>query len=191
MKTAIDGNKTAEANNGWGIAPQFGRDHAARFELAAPLDSAKDRLLEFTLHQNFQDGQHSLGRFRISVTDAAPPLNFGLPPAINAILAKPADQRTDAERQALLAQAPPGRQALPGAASRVDRPTAAAAGRPACEGNRNPAGRGPAAAARRSQAPAVAPGRRAERGATQKQTITVAQDIVWALINNPAFLYNH
>ena len=35
--------------------------------------------LELMIHQNFQDGQHSLGRFRISVTDAAPPLNFGLP----------------------------------------------------------------------------------------------------------------
>ncbi|HEY3394144.1 MAG TPA: DUF1549 domain-containing protein, partial [Lacipirellulaceae bacterium] len=89
VTTAVDGNTTAETDNGWAIAPQMGRDHAATFELASPLEGVKGRMLEFTLHQNFVDGQHSLGRFRISVTDAAPGLNFGLPPAIAVILAKP------------------------------------------------------------------------------------------------------
>jgi hypothetical protein len=191
VKTAIDGNKDAEANNGWAIASQFGRDHAARFELAAPLDSAKDRLLEFTLHQNFQDGQHSLGRFRISVTDSAPPLNFGLPPAINAILANPADKRTDAEKQALLAQArtedkpyqelqaalTAQQQALPADPHVKEIETQlAAAGQPL----------------------PVDPKLQQLRRATElseeqlkNKRLTVAQDVVWALINNPAFLYNH
>ena len=38
IKTAIDGNSTAIELNGWAIAPQFGRDHSAKFELAKPLE---------------------------------------------------------------------------------------------------------------------------------------------------------
>ncbi|HJQ78882.1 MAG TPA: DUF1553 domain-containing protein, partial [Lacipirellulaceae bacterium] len=105
VKTAVDGNTTSETDNGWAIAPEMARDHSATFELASPLEGAKGRMLEFTLHQNFVDGQHSLGRFRISVTDAAPGLNFGLPPAIAVILAKPAGERSDADREMLLARA--------------------------------------------------------------------------------------
>ncbi len=191
VATAIDGNNTAEANNGWGIAAQFGRDHAARFELAAPLDSAKDRLLELTIHQNFQDGQHSLGRFRISVTDAPPPLNFGLPPAIGAILAKPADKRTDAERQALLAQArleDKPYQELQAALTAQQQPL------PADPHVKEIETQLAAAQQPLSIDPKLQQLRRATELSEEQlknKRLTVAQDVVWALINNPAFLYNH
>lgn len=191
VATAIDGNKDAEANNGWAIAGEFGRDHAAKFELATPLDSMKDRLLELTLHQNFYDGQHSLGRFRISVTNSPAPLGFGLPPSIVAILAKPAKERSDAERQSLLAEQrkrDKHYQELQATLAMQQQPLPADARVTALEGQ--------LAAAQQPLPidPKLQQLRRAVELSEEQlkdKRLTVAQDIVWALINNPAFLYNH
>jgi hypothetical protein len=191
VKTAIDGNRGAESNNGWAIAPGIGKEQSAKFGLATPLEGAKSRLVEFTIYQNFQDGQHSLGRFRLSVTNSKPPLNFGLTPAISAILAKPADKRTDAEREVLLAQLRAAdehyqelqaaltaqQQSLPsdGRLQELESQLAAA-----------------------SQPLPIDPKLQRMRRAIElseeqlkNKRLTVAQDITWALINNPAFLYNH
>ena len=191
IATAIDGNRTAKSNNGWAVAPQFGRDHGAKFELATPLDGAKDRLIELTIHQNFGDGKFSLGRFRISVTDAKPPLNLGLPPAIGAILAKPADKRTEAERQTLLAHARMADkryQELQAALTAQQQPLPADTRLKELEDQLAIA-----------QQPLPIDGklqqmRRAVELSEEQlknKRLTVAQDVVWALINNPAFLYNH
>ena len=148
-------------------------------------------MLELTIHQNFEDGQHSLGRFRISVTDAKPPLNFGLPPAIGAILAKPADKRTDAERQVLLAQVRAARQALPRTASRTRRRTASVPADPHVKELEAQL------AAAQQPLPIDAKLQQMRRAVElseeqlKNKRLTVAQDVVWALINNPSFLYNH
>ncbi len=191
VATAIDGNKDAQANNGWAVAGEFGRDHAAKFELATPLDSAKDRMLELTLHQNFNDGQHSLGRFRISVTNSPPPLGFGLPPSIVAILAKPANQRSDADRQSLLAEQrkrDKHHQELQAAVAAQQQQLPADARVAELESQ--------LAAAQQPLPidPKLQQLRRAVELSEEQlkdKRLTVAQDIVWALINNPAFLYNH
>ncbi len=191
VEDAIDGKITPQTDNGWAIAPQLGRDHSARFELKTPLDSVKDRLLEFTIHQNFQDGQHSLGRFRISVTDSKPPLNFGLPPAISTILAKPADKRTDAERQALVAQLRTSDKHYKELQAAV-----ATAKQPLPTDPRVKELETQLTAARQPLPidPKLQQMRRAVELSDEQlknKRLTVAQDIVWALINSPAFLYNH
>jgi hypothetical protein len=191
VKSAIDGNNTAEVDNGWAIAPAMGRDHAAAFDLASPLEGAKGRMLELTLHQNFVDGQHSLGRFRIAVTDAAPALNFGLPPAIAAILTKPAGERSDTEREALLARAREDDKRYKELQMEL-----AERQKPLPEDPRLKQLKADLALAQ--QPLPVDPklrqlGRAVALSEEQlkNKRLTVAQDIVWALINNPAFLYNH
>ncbi|MEX0613576.1 MAG: hypothetical protein WD229_15775, partial [Pirellulales bacterium] len=191
VASAIDGNSTADSGNGWAIAPQTGRDHAAAFELAAPLEAAENRLLELTIHQQFGDGQHSLGRFRLSVTDAAQPLNYGLPPEITTILAKPADQRSDADREVLLAQVRKDDKRYKKLQTKL-----AAEQQPLPEDPRLK--ELDAELAKAQQPLPVDPKLQQLRRAIalseeqlKNKRLTVAQDIVWALINSPSFLYNH
>jgi hypothetical protein len=191
VKLSVDGNTTAEADNGWAISPEMGRDHAATYQLTAPLAAAKGRMLELTLHQNFFDGQHSLGRFRISVTDAAPGLNFGLPPAIAAILTKPAGERTDTEREALLARAREDDKRY-----KELQMALAEQQKPLPEDPRLKQLEADLAAAEQPlpMDPKLQQLRRAvalSEEQLKNKRLTVAQDVVWALINNPAFLYNH
>jgi hypothetical protein len=189
--SAIDGNSQAEANNGWAISPQTGRDHSAKFDLVTPIEGAKNGVLEVSLHQNYADAQHSLGRFRISVTDAATPFNFGLPADIAAILAKPADQRTDADRAALLATVQKGDKKYQKLQAAV-----AAAQQPAGEDQELKQLEAQLVAAQQplSVDPKLQQLSRAvalSQDQLKNKRLTVAQDIVWALINSPAFLYNH
>ncbi|MFO0788610.1 MAG: DUF1549 domain-containing protein [Pirellulales bacterium] len=186
---AIDGNKSE--NNGWAVAPQFGRDQAAKFHVASPITGTKGRLVEFTIDHNFGDGQFSLGRFRIAVTDAKAPIGFGLPPAVVDALAKAADKRTDAERQVLLAEVRQGDkryQELQAALAAAQQPLAADGRVKEIETQ----------LAGAQQPLAIDPKLQQLRRAVElseeqlkNKRLTVAQDVVWALINSPAFLYNH
>ena len=57
--------------------------------------------LTFTLKQEFNSGQHALGRFRLAVTDAPRPVSFGLPSEVKAIFAVSADKRTPQQKKKL------------------------------------------------------------------------------------------
>ena len=191
VESAIDGNRTAEADNGWAVHPQVGQDHTAVFELASPLEGARGGVLELSIHQNYTDGQHSLGRFRISLTDAPSPMGFGLPVEIAAILAKPADQRNDAERNTLLAHVRKNDEPykkLQAEVARQQQPLPADPRLQQLEAD----------LAKAQQAlPVDAKLQRLRRAVAlseeqlKNKRLTVAQDIVWALINSPSFLYNH
>jgi hypothetical protein len=66
IKAAID----ADPKSAWAIDPQFGKDHAATFELDAPAGFEGGSLLTITLKFNNNDG-HNIGRPRISITNAS------------------------------------------------------------------------------------------------------------------------
>ncbi|QDU10440.1 DUF1553 domain-containing protein [Gimesia aquarii] len=70
VNAAIDlANKNKK---GWGIAPQFGKTHAAYFiPEASPTAKAGKQRLIVTLSHSFNDPQYALGRFRISSTTEA------------------------------------------------------------------------------------------------------------------------
>jgi WD40 repeat protein len=191
IATAVDGNTTAVTDNGWAIAPQMGRDQSAIFKLEKPLEAAKNRMLELLIYQNFQGGQHSLGKFRVSVTDGTGSLSFGMPATVQAALAKSADKRTDADRQALLAEL---RKQDKGFATLQAELTAAQ--QPAGEDTHVKELEAKLAAAQQPlpiDAKLQQMRRAVELSEEQlkNRRLTVAQDVVWALINNPAFLYNH
>jgi hypothetical protein len=92
---AIDGN--ANQNSGWAVGGSLGKDHAIVVELAKPISGGE---LTLKLLQRYPN--HALGRFRISVTDAANP-PVALPASLIAILSKPANSRNKAEKSQLLA----------------------------------------------------------------------------------------
>jgi hypothetical protein len=94
---SIDG-KPATA---WGIYPQVGKPHEAVFELAEPIVCDEETELTFALEQ-LHGGGHLIGRFKLSLTDATPPVKVtAVPPVLRTILATPSAKRTDEQSRAL------------------------------------------------------------------------------------------
>ena len=92
IAAAID----ADPNSGWAVDPQFGKDHAAVFELGGDVHPDGGATLVFTLDFHNNAG-HNFGKFRISVTDSPRPVGLngsGLPANVAAILAIPSVDRS-------------------------------------------------------------------------------------------------
>jgi hypothetical protein len=94
---AVDG----DPQTAWGIHPQEGRAHTAVFEIGTPVPAAWGRsnaVVRIVLAQA-HGRQHTLGRFRLSVTVHPPPVRASpLPPAVARALGRPAAERTAAEQ---------------------------------------------------------------------------------------------
>ncbi|MCO6456247.1 MAG: DUF1549 domain-containing protein [Pirellulaceae bacterium] len=191
VATAIDGKLDAQ-NNGWAVAPQMGADHQASFELAEPLAFEGGTALKIVLKQQFSSGQHALGKFRLSVTNTAGPILLnGLPENIAKILEVASDQRNDEQRKELLGY-------FRGSDAEVKKLEQAVveARKPRPIDPQLQALRDKLASASRPLPvdPQLAQLRRDVELSSQQLTrtrLTAAQDIAWALINSPAFLFNH
>jgi len=178
------------ADKGWAIAPKMGQSHTAVFETHENL--AGPGIFTIRMVQNFPDGQHTLGRFRISVTNAPRPIAIDGPPAsIAEILAVAAEKRTDKQKAEILAHyhgldaewrqrseaLSAAKQPLPvdpklmklrDALAEVSRPLP-----------------------RDAQLERLRHDADLSAGQLAKARLTFAQDLAWALINSPAFLFNH
>ncbi len=186
---AID-DKKGDGNNGWAIAPQMGVSHYAAFSLAKPVgDAMKGMRLRFDLNQP-RAGGFSIARFRLYVTTGHAPLNIGLPIAVTEALKKPALLRSPEDKAAIaaywnendpeltkrrltLAKNQMPLPADPGVVER--RAVLAKAGEPI-----------------RLDPKLVQLRADAEQSKTQlaNRRLTGSQDLVWALVNTPAFLFN-
>jgi hypothetical protein len=189
VSTAIDG-KVEPTNNGWASSPKLGENRTAVFETREDVGNGPGMLTVF-LDQQFQDGQHTIGRFRISVTTAPRPINLdGLPKNIVDLLDLATEQRS-AEQQAELTkfyreldnELKTREQAL--VEARKPRPVD-----PKLEELRQ-------RLADVSQPLPIDPKLAELRAAVDLSTrqlenarLTFAQDLAWALINSPAFLFN-
>ena len=104
IKAAID----KDPKSAWAIDPQFGKDHAATFDLDTPAFFPEHgTLLRFTLSFNNNDG-HNIGRLRLSISGYAktPELTApGIPFDMHKILEVPAAKRTAEQTARLLAWA--------------------------------------------------------------------------------------
>ncbi|MFN5757388.1 MAG: hypothetical protein ACK48M_11465 [Planctomycetia bacterium] len=60
---AIDGNPAT----GWGIAGATGKEHFAIFDIAPDVKIPAGSPLTITIDQQYADGQHNIGKFRLSV----------------------------------------------------------------------------------------------------------------------------
>jgi hypothetical protein len=70
VEQAIDGN----TDSGWAVAPRLGKPHTAIIETVEDVAANSDNELVFRLSHQYPDGNHSLGRFRISVTGSSRPI---------------------------------------------------------------------------------------------------------------------
>ena len=188
VKNAIDG--LAVATKGWAIFPKTGLDHAATFELKQPLSIAGGTVLSFALNQQFADNMHTLGRFRLSITTTKTPVGFGTPRAIADILAIALDKRDEKQKAALLAHFRGNDTELKNlqlAVTDAKKPRAADPKLVAFQGT----------FARVSEPLGIDPKLRDMRRGVDlstkqlgNQRLVAAQDLTWALINSPAFLFN-
>ena len=186
---AIDGKRDGN-ENGWAVSPQFGRTHIATFEFKEPVGDLSGTQFALQLDQVFNGKKFGLGRFRISVTNDPHPHHLGLPEAVFVILQTPRADRSEAAAFTLfdhvrlndedwrklsdsLAKA---KEPRPKDAKLIELEQAlVTAEKPL------------------PKDPKLEELKRAVALSTEQKKntrLTGAQDIAWALINSPAFLFN-
>ncbi|MBL67555.1 MAG: hypothetical protein CMO74_03735 [Verrucomicrobiales bacterium] len=188
VASAIDG-KLADSNNGWAVAPQLGKPHQASFEIKDAPKHDGPILLTFVMKQEFSGNNWQLGKFRWSITNAKKPLNFGLPKNINDLLVLETrdDKQTKVLRDYYRAQ-DSRLKGLQTALNNARKP------RPVDPKLKKLQDIVASASKPLPEDPQLAVYKRAVELSTRQlanKRLYGAQDIAWALINNPAFLFNH
>jgi WD40 repeat protein len=182
----IDGNQSA-----WAVSGANGHEHWATFQFAKPIESDGKTRLRFELAQNHNAKEHQLGRFRISVTTAKGEIPLGLSETFAAAERTPAEQRGDALAKAIdqyVSTINPELKAARDALNQAKRPLPEDRQIVELQTRR-----------KRFEAetpidPALVQLRaNVEQSKTQltNSRLTAAEDLVWALVNSPAFLFNH
>jgi hypothetical protein len=189
VKTAIDGKRQQGDANGWAIGGKPGV-HRAVFQLAKPVADKEGVELKLDLAQVFRQG-FVIGKFRLWVTDAAKPLAFGLPADVAAALRVPAEKRTAAQMDVVDAYqrftSPEfdkqqtalwtARLPLPVDPQLVALKTAVTTAEQPVPLDRTLA--------------QLRTDFEQSKQQTADKRLTVVQDLAWALMNSPAFLFNH
>ncbi len=183
-----DGN--AGNQNAWAIANAGGVIHWATWETKEPVGTAEGTTFKFVIHQNHSAKQHMLGRFRISATTKKSP-GLSLPESLRAISLAEEKLRTEDQKKALLTWFEKIDKGL------LDLNTALATAR-------RPVPEDKGVTQRKSVLAAVSKPvpedprllrLRTDSGYSEKQVaavrLTTVQDLAWALINTPEFLFNH
>jgi mono/diheme cytochrome c family protein len=95
-------NENAKKTNGWAIGGAVGKPHTLTLLPAAGADVPEGSKLVVTIEQNSSQVNHTLGHFRLSVTDEGGIAQSAKMPAnVLAALATAADKRTDAQKAAV------------------------------------------------------------------------------------------
>lgn len=91
-KFAPEGALSSDAKTGWAISPQMGKSHEITFYCAEPIELDKQQYVQVVLDQQY-GGQHTIGRFRISLMSGSDPLKQ-LPKDLAEAVSTTADKRS-------------------------------------------------------------------------------------------------
>lgn len=185
---AADGSPNG--GKGWAISPHAGLTHWAVFETKEPAGFAGGTELTVTFTHQFGQGQHTLGRFRLAVARTKPPVALGLADVYRTALATPPEKR-DAKQTAALSRyfraTDPEHAKLQKTLTEAQKPVPVDAKLKELRDHLADVSRPIPDDAKLVQL-------RADVEQSKRQTaqtrLTGAQDIAWALINSPAFLFN-
>ena len=176
---------------GWAVAGATGVDHWATYKLKAPIQNEGGTILTFKMHQFHNAAEHTLGRFRISATTATGDIPLGQPESFAAVLATKKEHRSDEDNALLAAYVGATdaeiRKANEGLAN-ANKPVPPDSKLVSLEERKkllsNPTPDDPQLVQLRVDV---------EQSTKQLQNIqlTAVEDLTWALINSPAFLFNH
>ncbi|SFI54784.1 DUF1549 domain-containing protein [Planctomicrobium piriforme] len=189
VETAVDG-KAPDNGNGWAVSPEVGKDHYASFEFAEPAKFEGEIVLQIKMSQQYTDAKHSLGKFRFSATNKTGPVNLGLPAKIVDVLAIAADVRTDEQEQVLIdfvnsrdADLTNLKKNLAEAKKPLPDDPHVVELRERLDEYKKPLPPDP-------QLERLERAARLSEEQLKNNRLTAAQDLAWALINSPAFLFN-
>ncbi|MDZ4850408.1 MAG: DUF1549 domain-containing protein [Pirellulaceae bacterium] len=188
-EAAINGN--AIDQSGWAVAGAGGVDHWAVFELEAPLELKTDEILHWEIHQQHKGDKLRLGRFRLAVSDTPVEASLGLSESLNLLANTPAAQRSKDSQEAGLNYFKTSSPEL-----NKLRATLAVEKQPLPEDELVVQLRSRIEKLKQPVQDDVKLVRlRSDVNESQSQSeharVTAAEDISWALINSPAFLFNH
>ncbi len=187
---AIDG-KIESGRNGWAVrgAPSIQR-HTATFKLEPPIASTNGANLRFVLQQHFGE-DFLLGKFRLYLTTSGAPLDFGMPDNVVRAARSPAGQRQPEQATAILnyyrdsdGEFWKRKQAAVKAAEPLPIDPKFSELQRAQVQAELPIRLDPYLVQLREDA-------RASARQNENRRLTVVQDLAWALINSPGFLFNH
>ncbi|HLQ47272.1 MAG TPA: hypothetical protein VK137_21185, partial [Planctomycetaceae bacterium] len=186
---AVNGNPN-DGNKGWAISPAYGVTHWATFECKQAINIEGGTQLKIVMHHKFNKEDYVLGRFRISVAVDKTDVGLTLADEYKAVVATPAAQR-NAPQTALLAkhfkavdQEFRNLQAALGVANQplpLDPKLVELQGKLELVSQPIPPD------SKLLQLQADVKNSESQLG---NKRLTAAQDVVWALINTPAFLFN-
>ncbi len=178
-------------NQGWAVGGGVGSSHWAVFEAKEAIGFPGGTKLSLKINQNFNQPKFLLGRFRVSVATAKSPVPLGLSEDLQAVLAIPAQAR-DKKQADVLAKY----------YRNLDKEVKEKA--KAVADARQPLPRDPKLVELEErlalvEQPIPLDGRLAQLREDVKMSaelqknkrLAAAQDLAWALINSPAFLFNH
>jgi WD40 repeat protein len=188
VSAAIDG-KEDDAQNGWAVGGSTARRQFAVFQFKGPIKQDGARKITMKLVHRMRESDQ-IGRFRVYVTKAANPLQEGLPAAVVQAVTKAAAGRTPEDKTLLAAyvkntdpefwrqskELADAKTALTPDPKHTELQVALAAAK-------EPIKLDPILVQLRIDA-------EASKKQVGNKRLTVVQDLTWALINNPAFLFN-
>jgi hypothetical protein len=186
---AID-NKPKD-QGGWAINGAEGTEHWAVFATDEPVKLQPGEIIQWRIHQFHDAVDHRLGRFRLSVANRDGELTLGLPESLNAVAQVPKSAWTE-----LVTKESLGYFRVSSSDLRKLKETLDKENKPLAEDEQVVALK---KRIERLAVPLADDSRlvRLRNDVKESETqrsharLTAAEDIAWALINSPAFLFNH
>jgi WD40 repeat protein/mono/diheme cytochrome c family protein len=176
---------------GWAVAGATGTDHWVTYKLKEPIANPDGSVISIAIHQFHNAEEHRLGRFRISATTASGEIPLDLPETFRSVVSTPVDQRSDQARQSLLtylSKTDADKQKAIAAVAEAKKPIAPDPGVVRLQKRIDSLSKTTPTDPRLLRLRADV-----EHSAEQLERLrlTAAEDLTWALINSPAFLFNH
>jgi hypothetical protein len=183
----VDGN--AGNQNGWAIANTGGVVHWATYETKAAVTHDGGTQFKMVIHQNHDAKGHLLGRFRISVaTDKA--IGLSLPESLKSVVSTPAEQRSAAQTGLLTAYFDKTDATLLAKRTTIGEASKPLPEDPGVTRLKATLQFVSTAVPDDSQLLRLRSDIEFSKQQVTNKRLTAAQDLTWALINNPAFLFN-
>ncbi|MCA9136940.1 MAG: DUF1553 domain-containing protein, partial [Planctomycetales bacterium] len=188
-EATFDGNNRDQG--GWAVAGATGADHWVTFKLKQPIENPDGCILKIQIHQFHNAADHQLGKFRISATTDGGEIPLDLPETFRAIVSTPEADRDEAAKQKLvdyIGKTDADKAGAEAAVATAKQPVPRDAETVRLEKKRDAL-----SVPTPDDAKIVQLRDDVEQSKQQLARIrlTAAEDLTWALINSPAFLFNH